>query len=199
VIRPALLACTLTALASVPTPAPATSVYSTDPLVEQNRRSADVALSPAGGRVDLPASGGVTAHLTYPANDAQPGTILHVSGLGPAPGVIVWGRETLWNSGWKPFYVLTVTISSGAPVEWITLSGYPRLVLDIPDAAPSAHYYMDLVLSLGNDTHIPIGPPSYRDPREVMYDLSRLPYWARGGAALRIPPVGAFRLIAVRQ
>jgi len=175
----------------------AESIY--DPSIAARYRTATTDLDPAGGEISLPPNDGISVRLTYPKNDACTGTKLTISGLGPTGIPHLMFFDTTFTSGWKPFYVLLTTVSSGCASNWLTFFGEPQLYVDISEAGSATHYYMDLALELGSTTHVPLGPPDQRDPTHIRFDFGSLPYWARENGYVRVPITATMRMILGRQ
>lgn len=177
----------------------ATDIYNTDPAITKNMRNVDALLAPSGGSIELPASDGVSARLSYPANDACPGSKIHISALGPA-GVERASFDTVFFHGWKPFYVLTITFDAGnCARDRVAFHGFPQLEVRNPLAKKRAIYYMDFVIESGNDTHIPVGPPDEQDTRDIRFSFASLPLWARSASGASMPTGPIYRMIIGRQ
>ena len=173
--------------------------YYIDSAVFANSQQVKSTLSPDGGRIDLPAAGGVSAHLTYPKNDAPPGTSITVTGIGPAGVDHMHNLDTVFTSGWRPFYYTTIRISPGEDARWITFHGFPTLKLDIPDAKEGSIYYGDLCIETGNTVHFPLGPPNEFDSKHITFNFDMLVQWAIEDGNVRVPLGPIIRLIAARQ
>jgi hypothetical protein len=174
-------------------------IYNVDPLVAKYARVVDAALSRSGGSIELPASDGIAGRLDYPSNDACPGASVHVAALGPA-GVRRSNLDTVFVRGWKPIYLLTVSINRGkCDRDRITFKGFPKLHVHDSPAAKTMIYYMDLAVESGNNTHIPVGPPDERDASDVVFSFSTLPPWAANASGVSIPTAPTYRLIIGRQ
>jgi hypothetical protein len=177
--------------------------YILDPVVTANLRVVDAPLSTTGGTIDVPASDGVSAVLSYGANDACSGSTIHIGGLGP----IGIDHLMIWHSiyprdgtGWQPFYEMTLSISQTCgSKEFLTFNGFPKLRLIIPNAKAGTTYYSDMALEAGNDAHIPLGPPEESNAKDIVFDFKYLPEWAKNGQQLRVPIEPIYRFTAVRQ
>ena len=177
--------------------------YIPDPVIAANLRVVNAPISTTGGTIDVPASDGVSAELSYGANDACSGATIQISGLGP----IGIDHLMIWNSvyprdssGWQPFYVMTLSISQACgSQDRLTFNGFPRIRLIIPNAKAGTMYFSDIALEVGNDAHIPLGPPEESNPKDIVFDFKWLPEWAKSGQQLRVPVVPIYRFIAVRQ
>ena len=177
--------------------------YILDPVVAANLRVVDAPISVAGGTIDVPASDGVSAQLSYGANDACSGSTIHIGGLGP----IGIDHLMLWHSiyprdstGWQPFYEMTLSISETcSSKEYLTFNSFPKIRLVIPNAKARTTYYSDMALEAGSESHIPLGPPEESNPKDIVFDFKYLPEWTKNGQQLRIPIRLIYRFTAVRQ
>lgn len=181
----------------------ANDIYYVDPIVARNLRVVDAPLLRKGGRVDIPASDGVSAELSYPTNDACAGSTMHIAGLGPA-GIDHYDMDSVsvyrrGEAGWAPFYLLTIMLREPCAHQTLRFSGFPRLSLSIPNAHTGTVYYMDVNVESGNSTHIPVGPPDERDSKNVVFDFAMLPSWAHDDGYLNVPLAPTIRLIVARQ
>lgn len=177
--------------------------YILDPVVQANLRSVSTPISATGGTVDIPASDGVRAQVSYGPNDACSGATVEIGGLGPVgiDHLVIWHSIYPRDSaGWKPFYEMTLSI--GAPcgtMKCITFDSPPKIRLIIPNAKAGTSYYSDLVLDVGNDTHIPLGPSKESNAKDVVFDFNDLPAWAKHDQRLSVPVSVVYRFTAVRQ
>ncbi len=180
----------------------ADDIYTIDPILAKISRSAQAPLTPAGGRLDIPASDGVAAQLWYPSNDACAGSTIRADAVGPAGLARMTYLDTVYHAGktgWQPFYVLTIAVNDACTNKWLTFAGFPHITLNIPSARPGTIYYADVAVESGNSTHIPLGPPDERDSKHVDFDLNMLPMWAQRDGDVSVPTGYTIRVIVARQ
>lgn len=156
--------------------ADATDIYNVDSVVAALTRTVTVPIARAGGSFDVPASDGISAHVTYPANDACPSATMRFAGLGPAavarvsvPGLsaAIRARETMIYEG-------IVSVENCA-TNAVTFSGFPVVRVDIPHAAAGTAYAVTFAVDGGGLAVLtPTVPPSPQDSNRVVFNFATI-------------------------
>lgn len=174
-----------------------TARYQVDRIVSMNTRVVVAAINEAGGAIAVPASDGVAAELTYPANNACPDQKVNIEAIGPA-GIKRLGRAIRsFDDRWQPFYQIVVTFI-GSPASRIRFGGFPELILNIPNAEPRTIYAMRIEFGDGiTETHIDTGPRNQGNTSRPVFDLASVP-WLNEDGGTTLPLLG-YRLIVERM